>query len=418
MLKSESIMKKIIFIFTVFMLCPNYGKAMMHQSNVILTNQIFLHPEQIIAQNNLDKIQGALDIVEQYQALQNIRIQSQLHVLKNKYDGIEKIVTISKQAQEQPLGLKEFDPLFNDQNLLSLAQIGIGLQTMQYLLASQKYLLYHDTLSFGEKNQILHQLWTLLPYQIPLIHDLQKYNLKNLDDMAQLLPVFYDKVWNGHKFTVTSGLLNTLKDAELDYAQNMTELHNLQNFDQQLTHTKNQYQQAKDSIENLKKRHEKKLQKKSVKKTPQEPVINVPELSKKEKAALLAAEQRAEQSKRDKERQAMVLKEQLDLAATKASQTAPDLTEVKKSLQQSSVKSKNKNKLKKPIIDEDLEYLDSIIAHMQPVQTTPTPIVVKKIENYVEDIYQELNNVISQHEAKDLERKKRIEQSNKLLETL
>lgn len=198
----------------------------------------------------------------------------------------------------------------------------------------------------------------------------------------------------------------------------MIELHNLQNFDQQLTHTKNQYQQAKDSIKNLKKRHEKKLQKKSVKKTQQEAVINVPELSKKEKAALLAAEQRAEQSKRDKERQAMVLKEQHDLTATKASQAAPALTEVKKSLKQSSVKSKNKNKLNKPIIDEDLEYLDSIIAHMQRVQTAPTLIVVKKIENYVEDIYQELNNVISQHEAKDLERKKRIEQSNKLLETL
>lgn len=410
MLKRECIMKKFIFIFSFLIACPQYGKAMMQQSNVILTHPIFLHPETIIAENNLDTIQGALDILEQYQELQNIRIQSQMHVLKNKQNAIEKIETISKQAQEQPVGLKEFDPLFNDQNLLSLIRTPLSIQVMQYLLASQKYLLHYDTLSFREKNQILHHIWNLLPYQIPLINDLRKYDLKNLNEMAALLPIFYDKVWNAHKFIITSDLLNNLKDAQVDYTQHLNELHNLQAFNEQLMHTKNQYKHAIEEINHLKKRHDKKLQKKSAKKTVQEPAMHVPELSKKEKAALLIAEQRAEQSKRDKERQAILRKEQEDLTIKNASVTTPAQTEVKKASKASGVKQKNKNKIDKPIIDEDLDYLDSIIAQMPPVQNVNAPTVISSQHHDLKNYIEQLDKEIAEQQAKDLERKKRLEQ--------
>lgn len=389
-------MNKLILIFSAIILFPSNFYAMANLSTfahtVDLTNPAnftscvpsFTHDttdlnSPFYQQEQSDciaQIKGAKEIINQYKNFNNIYNNLQSNTIKNQEAFIEKISAFHDLAQREIMGVKSYDSLINNQELLQAANMHPESPSVTFLLLAQEYISSQHALTLSEKWAIFNRIKPLLGVSYS--------NMNNLEDLSKVLSTIYDSSWNNHKYLITSRLLNISTIAKLQQEINTTKLAAIRKVQHLLCEQESQYEKALQSfnqtpihattadievirdvvshtnIENAELTTQTKI-------TP--PIINkaVPSaqkkannLSAKQKTALLQAQQRAEQSKIDKEKHLLALQKEQDnkklIVATQMLIPLPA-----KDNSNIATKKPKKTKTQQKVFDEDYEAINKAI---------------------------------------------------------
>lgn len=426
-------MKKLILVLCAVTIFPYNLHAMDNQhitapqfTHATITSQtgftygipLFSHDisHQSGSFNNQDQadckaqIEAAQDIIEQYKALNDVYTNMQSHKIQNHNEFITQITAVYNKAQQEPSGVKAYDPLIQDQDILKYANINqpISLEqipTYNLILLAQQYLTSEYSLSPIEKLALCNQINPLLRTQPLLWNDISQYSPQTLEAFSSFLPMIYDKIWNSYKFMITSRLLQTLNTAKTQQGSLAGQLNSINEMRAILHNQTTQYENAfvainsrvsqVTSTENVMPHHESApaefiktnsqitvaipteteqviqdtqvaLQPQSAEKahvSEQIVVMNASKkslpLSKKQLAAL-AAEKKAEQSRIDKERHRLILEQKNAEEKTKLTTIMPVIAAAIKPSSSKTIqkKSVNKtNKKSKQATDEDFDAI-------------------------------------------------------------
>lgn len=364
----KKIMKKLIFVMFITTLSYDNFYAME------------------INQNNIAHIKGTLAILHHNQELFYIEEQTQAHRLKDQDDLISKIHNFQTHIKQEEYGIKSYDFLIDNQDLLQTANIPNESPFYSFLLLSKEYLASHQVMTPSHQHAVLHKIKSLVPYHQNMFDDeIQQYHCKKLHDVAQYTKAVYEKAWNIHKSAIINQLNQHATMAIMNKHQSALQQFHAQRaqaalagyieqYDRTLLCMYQQMYEPKINVTEDCPTSENITTCACIEKTEiaaQTGVENILNASKKallkKKAAAQAAAQRSRQSRIDKERhRAHVEQEEKKRAEIMQSlpATLVEETGVVSSLspkKSSSKKTKKKNS-RQPVIDEDNAFLDAIIA--------------------------------------------------------
>lgn len=333
------------------------------------------------------QIEANLEFIHQYELL----FQQQVDKLANHDAYMEQISRLYHIADQQTIGIRNYDPLINDQALFEAGGINPQTPSIQFLLLAQEYLCSSNTMSNRHKQAILTQISNLLPYQVILRADLMAFQPQNVSHIVQLLPGLYNKALNMHKHLITSSFITLINQGHFQRTIIIEQLNELETQINRLISQKNEYadafalihqdnqattqstqtiQETTIPVQSVQQNKERLIcavenapQPTSKKKSQKKSAPQIPVLSAKQQAALVIAEKKAEQSKRDKERRNMEQEDKLSAAAKIMTAST-----VKKSKNSTQKKQNTKHNFKPIAFDEDDAILQAAIEENKKIE--------------------------------------------------